>query len=643
MSETNSNDINEIISSLRGYVDRMKQIRSLSSPDLQGITNAEAYSSVLRENFNNIGQLAQENKDLISEVLDPILNSKEALDPELLSAIERLNEELLDASDDENIDLTLSSMLTDRLLKDTDATEDLDYRIGLLDKEIENSNLLINMTKRVISKPGIVSGHRKKGISALEELLKYLDRDKFLSLSHESRETIMINARYGTTLYESIKPTDDELTKEQFDMLEYALKISSDPFYQEAMPDFDWIYHTFRIHEYLTRLDYSHADSDTLQKAVEYADKCIEIWKSDPEYYGDLSEFEELEGRRLRIYNLAGRIDDHEFTDAIYKMFKNRKQFDYTSLGYDLNIEYPRNYMSLLKMDEATELDIIRSSEMYREALEYIFHMPKLGQLSVTLDPYAKMLIDFKEFPGNITFEEMGLQSFAALHPPTYIHSLMVADITRCLTRHLIYLEPELFHDVFSYLGVEDLPENRYDVIDYAYHAALCHDFGKLMIVDTIFVYGRKLMDMEFDLVKQHPDIGWALLSSHSSTRRYADIARGHHLWYDGTKGYPSDFDISGNPLKVIIDIVAIADCMDAATDNVGRSYNSGKNLSDYEQEVARDAGTRYAPWGPKLLSDPGTKADLEYILNEGRMSLYKETYKLLSSNDTEPDEDELD
>ena len=71
---------------------------------------------------------------------------------------------------------------------------------------------------------------------------------------------------------------------------------------------------------------------------------------------------------------------------------------------------------------------------------------------------------------------------------------------------------------------------------------------------------------------------------------------------------------------------------MDAATDSVGRSYNRGKTFKDYEQEVIRDAGTRYAPWGPELLRDEKTRRDLDYLLDEGRMRLYKETYKLLAS-----------
>ena len=625
-------DIEEFTYNLKGYVDRMIKIRSLSSPEVLGISNAEAYSAVLLENFKNIGVMAEKNRELISDIINPILSSVDPLDPKVIKAVEKLNEELLDASEVEMIDLPLATLLTDRLLQDADMKEDIDYRIKMLDKEIENSYLMIMMTKKVISDPRIVEHYRKKGIEALRQLLVFLDKERFLELSEESRETIVANARYGVALYECWDLEDGEWTTEQFRLLENALAIADDPFYLEALPEYDWKYHLFRVYDFLTRLDYTFSEPEIVQKAVQYSDICSQLWKSDPEYYKQLNEFDEIEGRRLRILFLAGSITEHEYREKLYAMYQRRGDYEYNALGYDMNIEYPMEYILSMDENDISEKDMRRADEIYRSALAYIFHMPKLGLLSATLDPYSKLLVTFEEFPGNIGFEEMGIRSFAALHPPTYIHSKMVAGITGCLTRHLIRMRPELFDNVLSYLGYKDLHKDMNEIIEYAYHAALCHDFGKLMIIDTIFVYGRKLLDMEFDLVKQHPDIGYHLLMKHQSTQRYAEVARGHHLWYDGSKGYPMGFNGGKSPVKIITDIVTIADCMDAATDSVGRSYNRGKTFKDYEQEVIRDAGTRYAPWGPELLRDEKTKRDLDHLLDEGRMNLYRETYRLLAS-----------
>lgn len=626
------NDVDELSKSFDGYVDRMIRIRSLSSPEIHGIKNAEAYSTLLLDNFSYIGTLAEKNRELISKTIDPILNSRTPLDPEVIGLIEKLNDQLLNATEGENIDLPLASLLTDRLLLDAEGKGDIDYLISMLDKVIESSYLLVNMTKRVVSNHKIIDSYRKKGTDALEKLLVYLDKEKFLSLSQGSREIVLINSRYGASLYESQDPYNIAMAEEQLRILENALKISEDPFFHENAPDFDWRYHTFRIYDYLLRLGCEFPVKEIAEKILGYADECIIIWKSDPEYYKEFNEFEEIEGRRLRIYYITGLISNQEYRDRLYEMYEGRKIKDYSSAGYDMNVEYPLDYLISQAEDDISEKDMRIARKIYRSALEYIFHMPKLGMLSVTLDPYSRMLMSFREYPGIISFEDMGLCSMAALHPPTYIHSKMVANITRCLTRHLLQIKPELFEDFFSYLGEGNVPQNRDKAIDFAYHAAVCHDFGKLMIIDTIFVYGRKLFDLEFDMVKEHPNIGYKLLSSYDSTKKYADVARGHHLWYDGSRGYPMEFDASKSPVKVIIDIVTIADCMDAATDSVGRSYNRGKTLADYEQEVIRDAGSRYAPWGPEILRDENVRQDLEHILGEDRHKLYMETFKLLTA-----------
>ena len=143
-------------------------------------------------------------------------------------------------------------------------------------------------------------------------------------------------------------------------------------------------------------------------------------------------------------------------------------------------------------------------------------------------------------------------------------------------------------------------------------------------------MYGRALFTTEFDIIRQHPELGAILLEKHASTREYADIARGHHLWYNGKSGYPAEFSLDDSPYKTIILIVACADCMDAATDSVGRSYRGGISLEAYLDEVRSGAGTRYAPFLPELLEREEVLEDLKYLLTDGRQRAYKKAWLLL-------------
>ena len=623
---------------LKAYTDRMKQIRILSSPGIDGLQDQDAYSRVLRENFRNIGRLAAENRDFISNILEPVLESRELLDEETVEAMQTAGEELLDASEAESIDLPIASLIVDRLFDDSVRKDILDYKIAMLDKQIETNYLLVNMTKRITSDKTMVESFREKGLVAFKSLLQFLDKDTFSSLSPESRETVLIDSRYGVSLYETMGNDYDPHILVQIQALESSLNLSDDPFYHDSAKEYDWKYHIFRIYDYLRLTNPSHQSPEICGKIVAYTEKCMEIWSTDPDYYSEFAEYVEIEGTRLKNNYLAGNISRTEYRDEIYKLFLNRDPYDYSTAGYDTNIEYPADYILYSDDADIDKEEASRIDDIYRNAIAFIFRMPKMGILSTTLEPYARLLYEFKELEGCITFEEMGIRSLAALHPPTYIHSRMVARISSCLARHLMDIHPELFYGICGYEEGCDIRDYSVAITEYTYHSALCHDFGKLMIIDTIFVYGRKLLDFEFNLIKSHPMTGAELLSGHNSTAAYADVAKGHHLWYDCSRGYPYDFNTFDSPVKTIIDIVAVADCMDAATDSVGRSYNKGKTLEEYTEEVASDAGTRYAPWSPELLSDSTVHADLEDILENGRMSIYRETYHLLKNvnNNTE-------
>lgn len=74
-----------------------------------------------------------------------------------------------------------------------------------------------------------------------------------------------------------------------------------------------------------------------------------------------------------------------------------------------------------------------------------------------------------------------------------------------------------------------------------------------------------------FDLIRLHPQMGYELLSKWDSTRPYAEAALYHHLWYDEKGGYPREYTYKGNDNAILYQILTCADCLDAATDSVGR------------------------------------------------------------------------
>lgn len=86
---------------------------------------------------------------------------------------------------------------------------------------------------------------------------------------------------------------------------------------------------------------------------------------------------------------------------------------------------------------------------------------------------------------------------------------------------------------------------------EFLFYCGMFHDAGKLYFLDTINLFARALFNEEFDLIRLHPQMGYELLSKWDSTRPYAEAA--------------------------LYQILTCADCLDAATDSVGRAYNSSR------------------------------------------------------------------
>jgi HD-GYP domain-containing protein (c-di-GMP phosphodiesterase class II) len=121
--------------------------------------------------------------------------------------------------------------------------------------------------------------------------------------------------------------------------------------------------------------------------------------------------------------------------------------------------------------------------------------------------------------------------------------------------------------------------------------AGLVHDVGKIGVPETVLCKAAKLTDEEFALIKQHPEIGHAILKD---IPPLADILPGvlyHHERWDG-KGYPHR--IAGENVPFIARVLALADTFDAMSSN--RAYRSARPREATLAEIRKCAGTQFDP-----------------------------------------------
>jgi HD-GYP domain-containing protein (c-di-GMP phosphodiesterase class II) len=617
------------------YVENMKEIRMLSTPDLDAIDNADDYGKILIENFSKIGELAAENREFIDSVI-PIFSSDKELSDTMKDATRQLIDLLIGNDSFEEVDVHMSELLDEIMIqKEIEQSINENDKVVSMAKKVKRDYLLVSALTRYVNDE--VDRMRKAAIDNAKALEGYLEKDVFSDLNEEAKEAALHYSLMGTLLYESnLQEMPLSWWEEALEILNKAAVVLNDPFYRKEAPEFDWEAYEFRIYYYGGFLAYSIIPEAVAKKVYELAEKGVHFLKTcKNETILSAVNVEQM----LDLQNMAaviGRMKSaREACDEMYKEYAKRDSEDYSLTGVNNNLDTPALYLSTVKATglELIEEDYSRYLEIEESVIKYINRLPKQSDVylkcATLLTNYP---VYFKEVPGAMTMEYFCLKIFAAIHPPTYVHSNMVAQFAECMTKHLLDWNPKLFIGFPGCDTEEKVLAEKDRIIQYTYHAALCHDIGKLFIIDIISMYGRKLLDDEFLMIKSHPVTGAKIAMEHASTREYVDVIKGHHLWYDGSKGYPVDFDVFASPYKTVIDLVTAADCLDAATDTVGRSYSRGKTFSDYEQEIIEGAGSRYAPFLPELFQQPMLRQDIEYLLETGRKKMYRESFYLLKN-----------
>ena len=218
-------------------------------------------------------------------------------------------------------------------------------------------------------------------------------------------------------------------------------------------------------------------------------------------------------------------------------------------------------------------------------------------------------------------------------HLTTFTHSVMVSYLAEALLKYIFDDKPELL--ICPALGstVSEIQKNRTHIIDFAVQGSMLHDIGKNGIVPIINTQHRRLTDYEFDLIRMHPETGAKDLASVPDFACYADIAHGHHRTYDGTGGYPDDFDILHSPCRPVIDLVHICDCLDAATDYLSRNYHNAKDFDTVLSELADGRGTQYNPNIIDLILDhPDLQKELASLIGPNRENIYYDVYRTFAN-----------
>jgi putative two-component system response regulator len=121
--------------------------------------------------------------------------------------------------------------------------------------------------------------------------------------------------------------------------------------------------------------------------------------------------------------------------------------------------------------------------------------------------------------------------------------------------------------------------------------AARLHDLGKIGVPDSILLKPSSLTPEEFDLIKDHPVVGAAILGSIPSLQYALPAILHHHERFDG-KGYPDG--IRGEQIPLWARMMAVADTYHALTSD--RPYRRGMPQEKALNIIREVRGTQLCP-----------------------------------------------
>jgi len=140
-----------------------------------------------------------------------------------------------------------------------------------------------------------------------------------------------------------------------------------------------------------------------------------------------------------------------------------------------------------------------------------------------------------------------------------------------------------LAHEIARQMG---LPEEQMHAI---HLAGLVHDLGKIQVPAEILSKPGKLTEIEYNMIKLHPQAGYDILKGIDFSWPIAQMVLQHHERLDGS-GYPQG--LKGEDILPGARILSVADVVEAMSSH--RPYRPGRGVEVALEEVLRGRGTQF-------------------------------------------------
>ena len=119
--------------------------------------------------------------------------------------------------------------------------------------------------------------------------------------------------------------------------------------------------------------------------------------------------------------------------------------------------------------------------------------------------------------------------------------------------------------------------------------AGVIHDVGKIRVPAEILSWPGQLTEIDFNLIKTHPQVGYDILKRIELPHQVTRIMLQHHERMDGS-GYPEG--LKGKKILIEAQVLAVADVVEAMASH--RPYRAALGIEKALEEISKNKGVLY-------------------------------------------------
>ena len=392
------------------------------------------------------------------------------------------------------------------------------------------------------------------------------------------------------------------------------LQILRDPEIRSLAPNLPWERFLRSTHQQMSanRVSLSRGDL-TKEELSAVLDSCYEVFK--PEQASSNPSVRWLWPYYEMEYT-CGYVSLDVTLSRLSRLVLQTPWNQYDMSGLYANVQLVFHYARLIQDQPSLQEDPKRIAfldQAYRRMEKHLMTFPPEAYDDHFHYTLMLPLCNYVEVSGVSPYRDLVAHLMMRFFGAEYLQGRLCGDLMEMICETLLDRDPAFFDDLP--LAQPPGASRRDSVLSLARDAGLLHDLG-LVAMNTLR-RPRSLLESEYKITLLHPSLGRDLLRKRASTRMIADVAWGHHTWYNGmSPGYPSDYERTASPVRQITDTAALASFL-------MEEYRG--DLSSLLRQVFDEEGRRFSPLITAALSDPTLTDKLERLLSGERRHIYEQ------------------